>query len=257
MLKKNIVAFDVETTGLSVKDDYVIQLSAVKLDSELNIISEFNEYILPINDFVITEGAFGKHGMTKEFIAEHGKPLNIVATSFIEFVGDSDILSYNGNGFDVKMLVKDLRTVGIDFDLTKTFYDAFALEKILLPRTLEATYKRYTGQDMTNSHNALYDVYATVEVFKHQLKKFEEIGTTIDDIMNFDDSKILCLDGMLKRDGDKILFAKGKYKDVDFLDVIKKDPDYIKWFMNNQEFDVYTKQIAKNYYINHRAEMLK
>ena len=80
-MSKHIVAFDVETTGLSFKDDYIIQLSAVKFDTDFNELDVFNHYIVPYaKNWSISEEAFGKHGLTKDFIAENGEFLINVAS---------------------------------------------------------------------------------------------------------------------------------------------------------------------------------
>ena len=253
MNMKNIVAFDVETTGLDTNKDYVIQLSAVKFDNDFNIISEMNEYVLPSNnDWEIAEGAFEKHGLTKEFIKENGRYIYDVGVEFLNFIDDCNMLSYNGNRFDVKMLSKDLKLVDLQFDLNRTFFDALALEAKLQPRTLDAIYKKYTGKDLENAHNALYDVKATIEIFKHQLKVFADQNITLDEIMGFEESQIFDVDGMIKKEGDTIVFAKGKYRGVEFMEVAKGDPGYIKWFMTNKDFSDHTKNILRNYYISNR-----
>lgn len=253
-MSRNIVAFDVETTGLDTNKDYVIQLSAVKFDSDFNIIGEMNEYVIPPHsDWEIAEGAFEKHGLTKEFIKENGRYIYDVGVEFLNFTDDCDMLSYNGNKFDVKILSKDLRLVDLQLDLNRTFFDALALEAKLQPRTLDVIYKKYTGKVLENAHNALYDVKATIEIFRHQVENFHEQGISIDEIMGFDESKVFCVDGMIKKDGDKIVFAKGKHRGVDFMDVCANDKGYIKWFMDNPDFDRHTKQILRDYYAQSRV----
>lgn len=253
-MSKHIVAFDVETTGLSFKDDYIIQLSAIKFDENFNTIATIDHLIKPICDFEIAEGAFEKHGISKEMIAENGVDLIDAAKEFLEFIKGCDMLSYNGRNFDVRMISKDFCSVGLDFDFTnRIFFDSLLLEQKLNPRTLETVYKRYTGKDLANAHNALYDVGATIEIFKHQLKTFAEQNVTLDDIMGFEESHIFCVDGMIKKDEDgNILFAKGKYKDQEFMSIAKSDVGYIKWFMNNTEFDNSTKNTLREYYKLHR-----
>lgn len=249
---KNIVAFDVETTGIDTSKDFVIQLSAVKFDKDFNEVGMMNFYVLPASDFEIRPEAQEKHGLDKSFIIDNGTPLSIAGKEFLEFIEDCDLLSYNGNSFDVKILSKNLRSVGLDFPLDKTFYDSLLLETKLFPRTLDATYKKYTGKDLEGAHNSLNDVYATIEVFRHQLNKFSEQDITLDEIMGFDESKIFDVDGMIKKEGDTIVFRKGKYRGVEFMKVAKGDPGYIKWFMTNKDFSDHTKNILRNYYISNR-----
>lgn len=249
---KYTVAFDVETTGLSFKTDYIIQLSGVKFNENFEIVEEFDEMVCPENDFEVAEGALSKHGFTKEFIEENGKPLYEVGSRFLKFIDGCDMLSYNGKGFDVRMIIKDFREVGLSFDIDKVFYDSYLLESMLHPRRLECVYERYTGKKLDNAHNALYDVRATVEIFKHQVELFKQIEVSLDDIMEFDESKIFCIDGMIYKKDDMIYFAKGKYKDVEFMKVCQTDAGYIKWFMNNPEFDITTKQTLKKYYAENK-----
>lgn len=253
-MHKHIVAFDVETTGLSFKDDYIIQLSAIKFDENFNTIDTIDHLIKPIHNYEIAEGAFEKHGISKEMIDANGIELFTAAQEFLAFIEGCDMLSYNGRNFDVRMISKDFHSVGLDFDIHgRTFFDSLLLEQKLNPRTLDAVYKRYTGKDLENAHNALYDVMATIEIFKHQLKVYENQDVTIDDIMGFEESQIFCVDGMIKKDEDgNVFFARGKYKDHEFMSVARADAGYIKWFMNNPEFDHTTKETLREYYRLHR-----
>lgn len=260
---KNIVAFDVETTGIDTSKDFVIQLSAVKFDKDFNEVGMMNFYVLPTSDFEIRTEAQEKHGLDKSFIIENGTPLAIAGKEFLDFIEGCDLLSYNGNSFDVKILSKDLRSVGLDFPLDKTFYDSLLLETKLFPRTLDATYKKYTGKDLEGAHNSLNDVYATIEVFKHQMNAFKQdvegSSTSADPdeavfayVAGFDESQIFDVDGMIKKEGDTIVFRKGKYRGVEFMKVAKGDPGYVKWFMTNKDFSDHTKNILRNYYISNR-----
>lgn len=251
-MSKHIVAFDVETTGLSFTTDYIIQLAAVKFDTDFNIIDSMKYIVKPIKDFEIAEGAQEKHGITKEYVLETGTDLKIVAEEFLKFIDGCDMLSYNGRNFDVRMISKDFASVGLQFDINRVFYDSMLLEIKLNPRTLETIYKKYTGKDLIDAHDALVDVLATIEVFKYQVQSFANQDITLDDIMQMDESKIFCIDGMIKHDGDNILFAKGKYKDVEFMDVARKDVGYIKWFMTNPDFDYHTKQTLREYYAKNK-----
>ena len=249
---RNIVAFDVETTGTDSSKDVIIQLAAVKFDKDFNRLDSYCCYVKPMEDFEIAPGAFEKHGLTKEFILENGIPSNEVMEAFNRFCEDCDMLSYNGNNFDIKFIDKEMRSVGIEFSLDRVFYDSMRLETMLNPRRLEIIYKNYTGRDLDDAHNALADVNATIEVFKHQLNKFDEQDITLDEIMGFEESKIFDISGMIKKEDDKIFFAKGKYRDIEFMEVTRKDPGYIKWFMTNKDFSNHTKNILRNYYITNR-----
>ena len=249
---KNIVAFDVETTGTDSSKDVIIQLAAVKFDKDFNRLDSYCCYVKPMEDFEIAPGALEKHGLTKEFILDNGMPSNDVMEVFNAFCKDCDLLSYNGNTFDIKFIVKEMKAAGIEFSLDRVFYDSMKLETMLHPRRLEVIYKNYTGKDLDDAHNALADVNATIEVFRHQLNKFSEQDVTLDEIMGFEESLIFDVDGMFKKEEDKIIFTKGKYRGVEFMEVAKGDLGYIKWYMNNPDFSNHTKNIIRNYYITNR-----
>ena len=260
---KNIVCYDVETTGLSTTTDKVIQLSAVKFNENFEIIDQFDEYIRPIGEWFMSEGAEEVHGISTKFLLENGKFLKDVGPKFLEFIDGCDILSYNGNRFDIKILTINLREVGLEFSLEdRVFFDSYLLETKLCSRKLGDVYKRYTGKELDGAHNALNDVIATVEVFKHQIESFQNQDIDMDEVMGFEEMKILSIDGMIKRSSnpnepEEIVFARGKYKDVGFLDVIDRDPGYVKWFMENKEFDIHTKNVLREYYAKTRNKLKK
>jgi len=136
-------------------------------DSRLTLIDERSWFIEPAHNYTITEGAFAAHGLTKEFLKEHGVSMRDIAPEILKFVEDSDYLTYNGNSFDVKFIYKDLALFGYDFPIeNKIFYDAFLLYKKYHPCTLSNVYKMYTGKELEGAHDAFADTKATIEVFK-------------------------------------------------------------------------------------------
>ena len=252
-MNKNIVAFDVETTGLSPQEDYIIQLAMVKFVADtLEKIDARKWYIKPIHAYTITPGAFEAHGLTKEFIEANGVNLKDIAPEIIDFVKDCDYLTYNGNSFDVKFIYKDLAIVGYDFPMEgKIFYDAFSIYKIYHPSTLSAVYKNMTGKELEDAHDAFADVNATIAVFEALQK---EQGTTLQEWAEMKENQMLSPEGSIRRatnmgeDGDYIVFAVGKYKDAEFCEVFKKDYGYIKWFLANVASE-YTKNVLRQYYL--------
>ena len=155
-----------------------------------------------------------------------------IAQDFLDFIGDSDYLTYNGNSFDIKFIAKDLALAGYEFPIEgRKFYDAFAMECRFAPRNLSAVYKKYTGNDLNGAHNSFHDVLATVAVFQKQL---EVNGLKLKDIGDWSENNILSPDGSIRNaaaPGEplKIVFAVGKYKDSEIYKVMKEDPSYCKW----------------------------
>ena len=116
-MTNNIVAFDFETTGLDVQNDYIIQIGLVKFeDRTWKEIDNRVWYVKPATDFTITEEAFSKHGISKEFILEHGVLLSEIWDDVLKFIGDCDMLSYNGNNYDIPILYYNLLRYNLSFD---------------------------------------------------------------------------------------------------------------------------------------------
>lgn len=223
-MTKEMVCFDVETTGLNQQTNYIIQLAVVRFNSQtFETVASKNWYILPKDpNFEIEPIAFEKHGITKEFLLENGVTLDSVYTELVEIMKDADVLTYNGNNFDVSFLYKDLKEYGLELNYDMRYYDAFKIENKRNSNTLAGAYQRYTQEELVDAHNAYTDVNATIEVFKHQLQGgIEDIETN-----EFD---MISPDGFLKFFEDTIVFNKGKYSRKNVVDVCKEDPSYIRW----------------------------
>jgi len=258
-MKEFITAFDVETTGVSQKEDYIIQLSAIKFRRDtFEVVKTFDHYIKPCLDYTIKDGALGVHGLTKEFIEENGVPLKSVAPEFLEMWEDADVLTFNGNRFDINMLYKDLMLIGIELNLEdKIFYDSYGMEVRLAPRNLGTVYKKYTGLELEGAHNSLNDITATIEVFKNQLEVIDLLEED-KDVDVWPENQLTSPEGSIRNSAqrgepDFFVFNIGKYKDCEFMEVCKKDPQYISWF-KDKVASPYTWRKLSKYYREHRNE---
>ena len=254
-----ILAFDVETTGLSQKDDFIIQLSAIQFKKgTFETIRTFDHYIRPSLEFEINSGAYEAHGLTKEFIEENGVPLRTVIDEFLEMWNESDILTFNGNRFDINMLYNNLLGIGVNLPMEgKIFYDSYAIEAKLFPRTLSAVYEKYTGRCLEGAHNSLADVEATVEVFKYQCGMIDEVFEN-ENIDTWPENQLYSPEGSIRNATnmgreDYLVFNMGKYKDREFMEICKLDPQYISWF-KDKVASPYTWRLLSNYYKKHRND---
>lgn len=247
-MTETITALDLETTGLDTQKDYIIQIGLIKFDSKTwEIIKEKKWYIKPAKDFSIDPGAQEKHGITKEFLLENGVFLKDVWEEAKEIIGNDDILSYNGNCFDVPMLYFNLARNGLSFDFTnRMFLDAMIIEKKRLQYNLSAAYKRYTGKELEGAHDALQDVKATIEIFKNQVQQVPEI---VEEKSNF---KMVSPEGMVKYNKNgELVFSNGKYKNKTTNEICKNDPLYIKWIF--EKFSPITCNSIKESYMAEKA----
>lgn len=264
MDSKYVIIYDTETTGLSRQNDWIIQLSALKVDKErMDVIETFNEFILPPGKYEMSPGALETHHISPEFLAAHGRPMAEVGKEFIEFVGDSDLCGFNSNQFDVEFCYKDFAYAGLVFPFeNRHHFDVRAIELRLRPNTLVALYERYVGKSMEESnllaHNALGDAYATLAVLVRQMGQNQ---LTWDDLSTWDENNMVTPDGTIRRangpgEPELLVFNVGKYRDKDIAWVIENDINYMKW-AKDKLFSAYTTRAIYRYYKEYTSNKQK
>lgn len=240
---RNIVALDLESTGLNIKTDQIIQISMIKIDNNYNIVDRYMTYVQPVAPYTITLSAYLKHKIIPKMLAD--KPFfKDIAPKILDFVKGCDLLGYNLIKFDLPLLYNEFKKIGIVWDFSNYHvYDSYLEEIRRNGNSLEMTYERYYGKKFEESgltaHNAESDVLATIEIYKKQ---------NSNEPMKYE--RILSADGFLKydtfgSDAEEICFAKGKYANVSVRYVKKYDPKYIDWVLNNNELDSKTKDICR------------
>jgi DNA polymerase III subunit epsilon len=257
-LTRDLVFFDLETTGLSVVRDRIVQIALVKISSKGKPDEELSTLVNP--GIPISEEAMAIHGITPADLKN--KPtFSQLAQKFWDFIGDADLAGYNSNRFDVPMLMEEFARVGMEFDVSKRrLIDVQRIFYKMEPRTLKAAYRLYCGQELTDAHDALADVKATIGVFKGQLSMYEgrdlqdEDGNVVpapivNDIQALHDftNDLNTLDATQRLkmlpDG-TVVFNFGKYMNQPVKEVFKKEPSYFNW-MQDKEFTSQVKQIIK------------
>jgi DNA polymerase-3 subunit epsilon len=257
-LDRDLVFLDVETTGLNVVRDRILQIGMVKLHRNGQPPEEFAALINP--GIPISEESMQIHGILPKDLAN--KPtFRQIAQKIWDFIGNADIGGYNSNRFDVPMLMEEFSRVGLEFDITKRrLIDVQRIFYKMEPRTLKAALRFYCGRELEDAHNALADVKATIDVFKGQLKMYEgkdlidEEGGIVpapikNDIQALHDftNDLNFLDATQKLrvqpDG-KVVFTFGKYAGQPVREVLAKDKNYYFWIME-KEFSSQVKQIVK------------
>lgn len=243
---KYLVVFDLETTGTDKKKDHIIQFAGLKIDKATKkIVDTKNIHIQPSGDYHMSIQAYMKHGLLPKDLLD--KPfLKDVAQEIVDFFDDSDVLTYNGNNFDIPMLKKELNDIGYNVDfLNRDIYDAYLEERERHGMTLGDVYKRYKGMSMDEAglqaHDALSDVKATYTIYFAQNKQKEVKPTTIlveENIITLQEFR-----GKLVP-----CFNIGKYKMLSLDFVWSFDTEYFNWCISDKcEFSKLTKNYIKNY----------
>jgi DNA polymerase III subunit epsilon len=240
-LTRPLVFFDLETTGINVSKDRIVELSILKVmpDGE-EIVKTWK-----INPTIpIPEKASKIHGIydadvkDKPTFAESAREINT-------FIENSDLAGYNSNKFDVPLLLEEFLRADVDFDIKKRrLIDVQVIFFKKEPRTLGAAYRFYCNKELENAHTSEADVLATYEVFKSQIEMYDDLKNDVSQISKFS-SQINSADfaGMvLYNDQNQEVFNFGKHKGVPVEEVFKKEPGYYGWIMN-ADFPLYTKKV--------------
>ena len=228
-----LLIFDLETTGLDKTNDHIVQFASLIIDTSTHsIIDSYNTYIQPEGNYSISLGSYFKHQITPAFLKD--KPyLKDVAPRIIElFDSVENILTYNGNRFDIPFLKTELNNIGYDIDFTnKHCYDAFVEEKRRNGISLENTYLRYRGKTMEESgltaHDAFSDIKATYSVFIAQQKN-QEYGP---ENMYGEDGVI---QDMIFLEEMQPCFGIGKYRGISIKYVAEHDQGYLQWCVSDK-----------------------
>lgn len=243
---KQLVVYDLETTGLDKSKDQIIQFAAVKYDwNQKKIVASMNHYIQPEGNYSIPIGAWVVHGITCEFLKDKPHFKELAAEIYAFFEG-CDVVTYNGCSFDNCILSAEFARVGIDFDPRKfDNYDCFYEEKRINGNRLGDSFKRYYGRTMDEAglkaHDALSDVKATTAIF---VKQQELHPYSPENILTIDNTV-----AMQEFRGEVVpCFQLGKYRGLGVEFVSGFDQGYIAWTIGDQsKFANSTKEYLKKY----------
>jgi DNA polymerase-3 subunit epsilon len=251
-LKIPLCFFDLETTGINITQDRIIEIAVIKVLPGGEVIRKSNL----INPTVpISPESTAIHGISNEDVA--GKPtFKEVAKDYVKFFEGSDLAGFNILKFDVPMLVEEFLRAGVEFDYSrKKLIDAQKIFHMMEKRTLSAAFKFYCGKEMANAHSAEADTQATMDVLFAQIERYENqevtdglgnkvgiIKNDMDELNRLTATEMVDLAGrMVKNDKGEPVFNFGKHKNKSVLTVFKEEPSYYDWMMNG-DFPLDTKR---------------
>lgn len=244
-LTKALCFFDLETTGIQLTKDRIVQLAAVKLFPDGQ--RESRNYLVN-PEINIPDDIAAIHGITNEMVKDAPK-LADLANEIIDFIGDSDLAGYNSNKFDIPFMVEEFYRVGHPFPMEgRNFVDVQNIFHKMEQRTLTAAYQFYCGQIMENAHDALYDTEVTLDVFLAQLNRYEQLSHDIPALAAFSsNSPMGAVDfagRLAKNERGAIMYNFGKHKGRTVEEVMQLEPGYYGWMLD-ADFPFQTKDCLR------------
>ena len=243
-LKNPIIFFDLETTGVNITRDKIVEISYIKVFPN----GTEEEKTIRVNPGChIPEEATAVHHITDEDVKD--APLfKDIAKNLAKVFEGCDIAGFNSNRFDIPLLAEEFLNAGVAIDFAKRkFVDVQTIFHKMEQRTLVAAYKFYCDKDLTEAHSASADTRATYEVLKAQLDKYGDLQNDIDYLSNFSSQKknVDLMGRIVYNEKMQEVINFGKYKGVTVEEVLLKDPGYYAWVMQG-DFSQDTKRVLTN-----------
>lgn len=250
-LRNPLCFFDLETTGINITNDRIIEIAVIKMMPNGEVLRKSN-VVNP--GITISPESTAIHGISNEDV--QGKPsFKDVAKEYAKFLEGADLSGFAILKFDIPMLVEEFLRAGVEFDYSrKKIIDAQKIFHLMEKRTLSAAYKFYLNKDLEDSHSAEADTQASMEVLLAQVDKYidqpvtDALGNKVGEIKNDMDvlakltsSEVVDLAGrMIMLKGEEY-FNFGKHKSKKVTAVLKEEPSYYDWMMNG-DFPMDTKR---------------
>jgi len=247
VLNRPIVFFDIESTGLNIGSDRIVELALLKVDTS----GEKMAKTYRVNpEMPIPPEVTQIHGITDADVAD-APTFKMIAGEVAAIIRDCDLGGYNSDKFDIPMLAEEFARVDYDIDLKETrFVDVQAIFFMKEPRNLAAAYRFYCNKDLINAHSALADIEATWEILQAQLEKYADLGRTVEALSALGQTnKFADFAGrIIYNDAGEEVFNFGKYKGQRVLDVFSRERSYYNWMMDG-DFPAYTKRVITRVYL--------
>lgn len=249
-IQNPIIFFDLETTGVDVAKDRIVELCYIKVFPNGNEEAKS----MRINPGIpIPKHSTDVHGITDDDVKDCPHFKDIAQDLFCAFQG-CDLAGFNSNKFDIPLLCEEFLRVGLDFDVAKRCcIDVQNIYHKLERRTLVAAYQYYCGKDLENAHSALADARATLEVLEAQLDRYPaDLRNDVVFLSEYSkmNNNVDFAGRIIKNDQGVEVFNFGKHKGKPVVDVLLRfDPSYYSWMMQG-DFPQNTKQVLTRIYLS-------
>ncbi len=238
-LTRPIAVIDLETTGINIGSDRIIEIAIIKIspDGTRQVKRKLLNPQMPI-----PKASSDVHGITDEMVKD-APTFKQAANEIKQFIDNCDLAGYNSNRFDVPMLVEEFLRIGMEISIDgKRLVDVQRIFHMMEQRTLSAAYKFYCQKTLEGAHSAEVDATATWEVLEAQIERYPQLGTTIESIVKATgEEDLVDFARRFIRENGVEVFNFGKHKGKPVAQVLKEEPQYYDWMMKG-DFPMHTKQ---------------
>lgn len=239
-LSRPIAFIDLETTGVSLSTDRIVEIAVVKInpDGSRQVKRKLINPEMPI-----PKESSDIHGITDEMVKD-APTFKQAGNEIKQFIDNCDLGGYNSNRFDIPILMEEFLRAGMEVDLTtRRMVDVQHIFYTMEPRTLSAAYKFYCNKELDGAHSAEVDVNATIDVLYSQVERYSNLGNSVESILSaIGEEKIVdYARRFLFNEKGVEIFNFGKHKGRPVTDVLKAEPQYYDWMMRG-DFPLHTKQ---------------
>ena len=238
-LNRPLAFIDLETTGINISADRIVEIAIVRIGTD-GVKAVKRKLINP--EMPIPPGATAVHGISNEMVKD-APTFKQAANEIKQFIENCDLAGYNSNRFDIPMLVEEFIRAGIEVDLKdRKLVDVQKVFHMMEQRTLGAAYKFYCDKNLDGAHSAEVDATATWEILEAQLKRYPQLGNSVEGIIKFTgEENIVDFARRFVFENGVEVFNFGKHKGKPGTEVLRLEPQYYDWMMKG-DFPLHTKQ---------------
>ncbi len=245
-LTRPLVFFDLETTGLDVRSDRIVELALIKVTPQGDVIERVRRFNPGIP---IPPEATAVHGITDEDVA-HEQPFCRYARSLHDdFLADCDLAGFNIKGFDLHMLMAEFKRCGIDFSLEgRRIIDMQNIFHREEPRDLSAAARFYLGREHEEAHTALGDIRTSAAILAAQLERYPHLPADLDELHRYCEEYAPFrteVDRWFSGSEGARVFRRGKHRGRPLAEVAQDEPDYLRWMLGLDDMDDEVKNVVR------------
>jgi DNA polymerase-3 subunit epsilon len=244
-LSRPLAFFDLETTGLSLGSDRIIELALIRVSPQGDVLERVRRFNPGIP---IPPEATAIHGITDRDVANE-PPFSATARSLVELLENCDLAGFNIRRFDLPMLLAEFRRAGLPFSVKgRLLIDAQTIFHKEEPRDLSAAARFYLGREHREAHTALGDIRTSAAVLSAQLARYPHLPRDLEGLHSYCDEvspfETEVDRWFQEREGD-LVFRRGKHRGEKLSDVAASAPDYLRWMLGADDMDDEVLQVVR------------